>query len=686
MSGRDAAIAESNLEKGLAANLPIDAGFLVGFANEIARLESYNKHHYRPNAYLHKWWARRCGSTFRLILKHLVQDPDLRDYYRPGGLEGIVILDPMVGGGTTLHEALRLGANVIGVDIDPVPILQARATLSEVPLDQLEEAFSSFYGALHGRLAEQFLTSCPTCDRATELMYVLYGRKQRCACGLAVLVDSYILRYESDGSWLALCPECGQVSRSGRGAEARHHCPGRSLPYTLLPKGTKTCPSCEESLVELIGTPFYARYEPLAVAGRCPVDGFFFKQPEAADVALIRQADKKRTLAQFELLADFEIQPGPKSADLVRHGVSSYLDLFSSRQLSYLAAAVEHLQGYDGLVKLNLGLLFSTSAEFNTMLCGYKGANQPRPGAIRHAFSHHAYSFPYTALENNPLYPQKTSGTLQALFHARARRARNWAALPRERKVRAGKVAGIVEIEGERGTGDEVHHQGQLASGERKFLLLQGSAVRLELDEDSVDHIVTDPPYFDNVQYSDLAAFFRVWLKRIFADVADWDYDLSGSAVDHQADGDGQYERVLRGIFAECQRVLKKGSGRLIFTYHHWNPKGWSALTVALKEAGFLLRNRYVIHAENPASVHIANLRALEHDAILVLAPKSAGASLSKGEGLSRGEGRRWQRPARIDTSSSQAFTSDCAQALGWMLEADVETAEVGRIWAELLS
>jgi hypothetical protein len=37
-------------------------------ANALASLESYNKHLYRPNTYLHKWWARRCGTTFRYIL------------------------------------------------------------------------------------------------------------------------------------------------------------------------------------------------------------------------------------------------------------------------------------------------------------------------------------------------------------------------------------------------------------------------------------------------------------------------------------------------------------------------------------------------------------------------------------------------------------------------------------------
>lgn len=92
-------------------------------ANELAQLESFNKHLYRPNTYLHKWWARRSGTTFRHILKQLVSNPAKQAFYEPGGLEGQVILDPMMGGGTTLHEAIRMGANVIGIDIDPIPVV-----------------------------------------------------------------------------------------------------------------------------------------------------------------------------------------------------------------------------------------------------------------------------------------------------------------------------------------------------------------------------------------------------------------------------------------------------------------------------------------------------------------------------------------------------------------------------------
>ena len=121
--------------------IPIDSHFTTALADEMAQLESYNKNLYRPNTYLHKWWARRCGSTFRFILKHLVDKPNHQDYYTPGGLEGKIILDPMMGGGTTLHEAIRLGANVIGADIDPIPVLQARASLSEVSMKRLESAY-----------------------------------------------------------------------------------------------------------------------------------------------------------------------------------------------------------------------------------------------------------------------------------------------------------------------------------------------------------------------------------------------------------------------------------------------------------------------------------------------------------------------------------------------------------------
>ncbi len=121
--------------------IPIDKYFPEDEANKLAAFESYNKHLYRPNTYLHKWWARRSGTTFRYILKQLASNPGKQSFYEAGGLEGKIIFDPMMGGGTILHEAIRMGANVIGIDIDPIPVLQAKASLTQSSLKHKKDIY-----------------------------------------------------------------------------------------------------------------------------------------------------------------------------------------------------------------------------------------------------------------------------------------------------------------------------------------------------------------------------------------------------------------------------------------------------------------------------------------------------------------------------------------------------------------
>src|ERR1700693_3607212 len=178
----------------------IDSLFPEDEVNELAQLECYNKHLFRPNTYLHKWWARRSGTTFRYILKQLVPDACLRDYYMPGGLEGATILDPMMGGGTTLHEAIRLGANVVGYDLDPIPVLQVRASLVRVSPAEAEQAFTEFLLPLERKLSRYFQTACPKCQEKVAAQFTLHGARKSCDCGEVLVVDSFQLREESDGS------------------------------------------------------------------------------------------------------------------------------------------------------------------------------------------------------------------------------------------------------------------------------------------------------------------------------------------------------------------------------------------------------------------------------------------------------------------------------------------------------
>jgi putative DNA methylase len=649
--------------------IPIDTQFDEPFANQIARLEAFNKHHYRPNTYLHKWWARRCGSTFRLILKHLVADGAARDYYASGGLKGKLILDPMMGGATTLHEAMRLGANVIGADLDPIPVLQARATLSKVKLVTLEQAFHTFYRRMWGELEPYYLTKSPVTGTAVPFWYTLYGARRHCQCGAVLMVDALTLRQEVKGASIHICPSCHDVYTGDQ-----HHCvPGAAEgKRPLVVKAIKSCQSCGTAYEEDETQAYYSRYEPLGIVGRGRGRTLFFKAVDEADRANFAAANQARPELTFDRDA-FVIDRGRKSAQLIQRGVENYLDLFSSRQLLYLDRAIHHLHAFEPVPRLILGLLVSTSLEFNSMLCGYKGKNKRRSGAIRHTFSHHAYSFPYTALENNPLFPGKASGTLQKLFQARVRNGRFWANRPRERKMETDQIE-FVDIPNEQDAGIEVFSESDLRQEQQRFMLLQGSSTCLPLSNNLVDAIVTDPPYYDSVQYSDLSTYFRVWLRLLLPEAAEWVVDVHESAVDpHKRDRESRYRELLTGIFMECYRVLKKENGRLIFTFHHWNPKGWAALTIALKCANFKLVNRYVVHSENPISVHINKMKSLTHDAIMVFAPVEDEVDVA------------WKRPLAINIHDSESFCRDCATFLGWLLTTNLTATEIEKQWRSML-
>ncbi len=654
-------------EKARPSGVAIDAEFPEDSASTLANLESYNKHLYRPNTYLHKWWARRPGTTFRQILKMLSSDPAKRDFYVPGGLEGKIIYDPMMGGGTTLHEAIRLGANVIGIDIDPVPVLQAKATLGQSSLSDRRAVFHRFLNSLRGTLSELFKTTCPVCGTAAEAQFILYGLHRKCSCRDMLVIDDLLLRQQKDGD-IRICPLCHEVYTA-----PEHSCQ-RCASTRIVDKKTRSCTQCRTEYQDILKLPFAQRYEPLIVAGACPKGHRFFKGIDDYDISIMDEARQKAASVVLPDSGHFDIPAGPKSIDLRRKGVTTYPELFTPRQIVYLDSCRALLSQMPDEDRLWMALLVSTSLEFNCLLCGYKGGDIRRPGAIRHVFSHHAYSFPYTALENNPVFPEGLSGTLVRLFRDRIERAAEWAARPKEVQLDKGRRARVI-ISGEIDGGKPVCEFEDIPQGCRRFLVRQADSSRLDVPENLVDYVVTDPPYHDNVQYSDLSGFFRVWLSVFLPDEADWSYDPLGSAVSEGGPaGTAKYEDTLTRIWKSCYKALKRPNGRLIFTFHHWSPDAWAALTVSLRRAGFELVNRYVVRSENSISVHVRDLKALKDDAILVLKPVCDAKEL-----------RRWPEPARITTEDSCAFCRECAAALGWFLRSDLEENSIRLAWSNLL-
>ncbi len=93
---------------------------------------------------VHKWFARRPGALFRgLLLAEYAQKRPLKDiYFNSHDFPDVTILDPFMGGGTTLFEANRIGCNVIGFEDGVCPLDTQRDRLDEgdfaADVDQVE--------------------------------------------------------------------------------------------------------------------------------------------------------------------------------------------------------------------------------------------------------------------------------------------------------------------------------------------------------------------------------------------------------------------------------------------------------------------------------------------------------------------------------------------------------------------
>src|ERR1700694_2107359 len=164
----------------------LESGFPWRRLRDVARREGTVK----PPIYaMHRWWARRSPTLFRSILAAAAlpqgASPNLEEAANSSCLlDGKVGLDPFVGGGTNLVEAARVGACVVGYDIETLAIGITEAELGGFgqeldwrPLDEqltlLHNEMRAFYPAPAGwRVLHYFWAAnvlCSTCWRPYDI-------------------------------------------------------------------------------------------------------------------------------------------------------------------------------------------------------------------------------------------------------------------------------------------------------------------------------------------------------------------------------------------------------------------------------------------------------------------------------------------------------------------------------------
>ena len=610
------------------ARSAVESNFPTRRVNALAASESYNKHHYRPTNYQHKWWARRLGSVFRgLCLAALSPAGTSADevwarHARANGnrFEDCVVLDPFMGGGTTGQEATRLGAKFVGADLNPVAWFVARMGLAPAP-EGLDSRFRAVVDRAEADVRPYYRTRCRGCGAATQAAFYLWV--ERTGDGER-RYDTLVVDHDDDGGATAVCPGCGALSVADAPAAAACDACDREFDAT------------REDVVVAADPPRVTAgggdptYEPYAVRYDCDCDH------DAGGFAAFDADDAERYAAAAARFADVrddlplptETVPtgGEKTRALRRRGYTRWTDLFNSRQLLALGRLLAGVRDVDDdRSRHYLLLTLSAALEFNNMFCSYKGAAPSAPGAVRHIFSHHAYVHPGEPLENNPLgAAARQSGTLPYLYDYRLKRALSFKRAPVERVLGDdGTVAAKRTLDGERVGGRPADSLDDLLSGDATHYLHCGDGASLSLDDVTVDAVVTDPPYYDSVQYAELADFFYVWLKRGLKPEFPDAFGADSVVSDAEAVGNrsrekslDDYRRLLERVFDTAAAALDDGP--LVFTFHHRRAEAWGAVLSAVTGAGFRVVATYPVRGENRLSVHIDGQRAIQLDSVVV--------------------------------------------------------------------
>jgi putative DNA methylase len=170
----------------------------------------------------------------------------------------------------------------------------------------------------------------------------------------------------------------------------------------------------------------------------------------------------------------------------------------------------------------------------------------------------------------------------------------------------------------------------------REATVHRGTATAMPWSEQTFDAVITDPPYYDNVPYADIADFFYVWLKRTVGHLYPEHFAATGTpkkgeavadATRHGGDKDKAkraYEGMMAGSFAEASRVLKPG-GQLGVVYAHKTTLGWATLVDALRDTGFVVSEAWPMDTETLGRLRAQDSAALA-SSIFLVARKREGA------------------------------------------------------------
>ncbi|MCE9614802.1 MAG: DUF1156 domain-containing protein [Lentisphaerae bacterium] len=540
--------------------------------------------------------------------------------------KNVVILDPMSGGGAIPLEAVRLGFRTLANEYNPVACTVLEATV-DYPFrfgDELGQR-AHHWGAelgrrFNGRMERFFpkagvipplcyifarTVPCPDTGHETPLVsdwHLLKPKDSRVRVWAEPVVD------KKAGAWtVRIVDNREQKSRAktpppptyGDGSGVSLFS-GQQIPDDWIKAKAQSGE---------MGSALYA------VAFKTP-SGLRFEPPTETDIQALGKAEKelsrhRKTWAQNNVIPTEKIPEGDKTREPQVRGLVEWTHMFSPRQLLGFGVLVEELQGLRAeIVKAEgkelgeavlhlLAFVVDKFANYNSVLSSWHSSHS----IMRSVFDRHDFAFKLTFAEMAPC----GSGTglawaIDSTVDAWAQIAK----LPRSASAVPAKVT-------------------------------MGSARSLpDIKDATITAVVVDPPYADNVQYSELADFFYVWLKRTQghrrpAWFSSYLCDHSEEAVvnvarhrvgaekaaDARQKANKFYQNLMEDVFKEAHRILCD-DGALTVMFTHKKQAAWEALFTSLVNANFTITATWPVKTESEHALNQAKKNAAQSTVILV--------------------------------------------------------------------
>jgi len=378
-----------------------------------------------------------------------------------------------------------------------------------------------------------------------------------------------------------------------------------------------------------------------AIAVKTP-QGLRFYPPEEADLKALEEAEKElaKVIGSWKKNNIIPTEQYPKVSSDERpriYGMPNWSDLFSPRQLLAMGTLVEELRNLrpeiikaeskelgEAVVHL-LAFGINKFANWNAILSSW---NAPYATA-RSVFDRHDYSFKPAFCEMAP---------------CNAGVGLEWV------------VNNVLEAY------EQISDFSKF-DGTQPVEISLGSATNLShIKDKSITAVIVDPPYAGNVQYSELADFFYVWLKRTQGNrrpewfstyLCDHDQeavvnisrhrDANGKTKDAKSKAHAFYQNLMTECFREFRRILCD-DGVLTVMFTHKKQEAWEALFESLIKAGFSISATWPIKTESEHSLHQAKKNAAQSTVLLVARKRSPGVGAGYFDGGMREEIRRRAR------------------------------------------